>query len=141
MKITEAGKSLIKRFEGLRLKAYRCSAHVLTIGWGSTRGVKEGDAITRAEAEDRFNGDLRMFDTGVARMSPDLTATQHSAATSFAFNLGLGAYQRSTLRMKANRGEHEDAAKEFLKWCRAGGKVLIGLQSRRIAEAELYMRD
>ncbi len=141
MKITEPGKALIKRFEGLRLKAYRCSAHVLTIGWGSTKGVKEGDEITLSEAEDRFNSDLNVFDTGVSRLSPGLTPEQHSAVTSFAFNLGLGAYQRSTLRMKANRGEHEEAAREFHKWCRGGGKVLKGLLLRRQAEARMYLGE
>jgi lysozyme len=85
--------------------------------------------------------DLRRFELGVVRYCPAALAHQgiFDALVSFAFNVGLGNLQRSGLRMKTNRGEYEAAADEFLKWTKAGGKVLPGLVKRRHDERALYL--
>lgn len=142
MKTSNEGIELIKRFEGLHLKSYRCSANVLTIGWGSTgKHVTEDLVITRDEAEELLKSDLLRFERGVSMLCGKLEQNQFDALVSFAFNLGLGALQRSTLRQKVLRGQDMEAALEFMKWVRAGGKVLSGLLARRTAESRLYVRD
>lgn len=132
---------LIKRFEGLRLKAYKCAAGVLTVGWGHTAGVSAGMAITEAEAERLLQADVEPLERYIAAAAPRLNRNQQAALISFAFNLGLGALRRSTLwtKVRANASDPSIAA-EFARWCRCGGRVLAGLQRRRRAEAELYFR-
>jgi lysozyme len=85
--------------------------------------------------------DLRRFERGVLRLCPAAAGSQgvFDALVSFAFNVGLGNLQRSSLRMKTNRGELEEAADEFLKWSKAGGRVLPGLVKRRKDERALYL--
>jgi len=87
--------------------------------------------------------DLGRFERGVARLCPAALGHQgrFDALVSFAFNVGLGSLQRSSLRMKTNRGEFEEAADEFLKWTKAGGRVLPGLVKRRRDERALYMAE
>jgi lysozyme len=133
------GLALIKRSEGLRLKAYRCPAGVATIGYGSTGNhVAMGMTITEAEAEALLRKDLERFERGVVAMAGEMTPGQFSALVSFAFNLGLGALQKSTLLKKHLAGDHAGAAAEFAKWNKAGGRVLPGLVTRRADEADLY---
>jgi len=137
MRVSPRGIALIKKYEGLRLKAYYCSANVLTIGYGSTgKHVSPGMVITKEEAEDLLRKDLIRFELGVSNLCPRVNQNQFDALVSFAFNLGLGALQRSTLRMKVNRGD--EVAGEFMKWVRGGGRILPGLVKRREAEAALY---
>jgi GH24 family phage-related lysozyme (muramidase) len=85
--------------------------------------------------------DLGRFERGVLRLCPAAAGRQgvFDALVSFAFNVGLGNLQRSSLRMKTNRGEFEDAADEFLKWTKAGGRILPGLVKRRMDERSLYL--
>jgi lysozyme len=85
--------------------------------------------------------DLRRFERGVVRLCPAAVGNQgiFDSLVSFAFNVGLGNLQRSSLRMKTNRGELEEAADEFMKWTKAGGKVLPGLIKRRMDERALYL--
>ena len=94
------------------------------------------DEVDRILAED-----LRRFERGVVRLCPAAVDRQRvfDSLVSFAFNVGLGSLQRSTLRMKTNRGEFEEAADEFLKWTKAGGRVLPGLVKRRMDERALYL--
>lgn len=133
------GLALIKRSEGLRLKAYRCPADVPTIGYGSTGPhVHMGMTITEAEAEALLLKDLGRFERGVAEMGGEMTPGQFSALVSFAFNLGLNALRKSTLLKKHLAGDHAGAAAEFSKWVNAGGKRLPGLVTRRADEAALY---
>lgn len=145
MKISPEGIKLIKHFEGLRLKTYYCSANVLTIGYGSTGAhVKEGMVITEQEAEELLRRDLKRFEVGVLKLiSYPLSQFMFDALVAFSFNLGLGCLQRSTLRMKLNRGEVWDAANEFLKYNKAKvkGKLVIlrGLDIRRRAEQKLFV--
>ena len=139
--INKEGLELIKSFEGLRLKAYRCSANVLTIGWGSTGPhVKEGMTITKDQAEELLRSDLRRFEDAVAAAAPKATDNQFSAMVSLAFNIGIGALQRSTVLRRHLAGDHAGAADAFLMWNKAAGRVLAGLTRRRESEAALYRK-
>ncbi len=139
--INKEGLELIKSFEGLRLKSYRCSANVITIGWGSTGPhVKEGMTITKDQAEELLRSDLRRFEDAVAAAAPKATDNQFSAMVSLAFNIGIGALQRSTVLRRHLAGDHAGAADAFLMWNKAGGRVLAGLTRRREAEAALYRK-
>ena len=132
---------IVKRFEGCKLQAYKCPAGVWTIGWGSTGpDVSEGSKWTQQQADARLEADLDKFMAGVLRYSPVLNdhPNRLAAVTSFAYNLGLGNYQKSTLRKHIDAKQWDDAAKEFPKWNRAGGKVLAGLTRRREAEQDLF---
>ena len=140
-RINEAGKNLIRSFEGLELTAYQDSVGVWTIGFGHTRGVKEGQTITEAEAERLLDEDLAGFEKGVESLvKVPLTDNQFAALVSFAFNLGLGNLRSSTLLKKLNAGKYGEAAEEILRWSRAGGIVLRGLVKRRAMERALFLK-
>lgn len=139
--MTQEGIELIKSFEGLRLKAYKCPAGVWTIGYGHTKGVKGGDVITEQEAEDMLKKDVVGFEINVrGAVIPNLNDHQYDALTSFAYNVGLGNFRKSTLLRLINSGitAREDITNQFMRWVYAGGKKLTGLVRRRTAEAELY---
>ena len=140
MRISEQGLDFIKSFEGLRLKSYQDSIGVWTIGWGHTKGVKRGQVITRADAERFIRDDLASIERHLtADLGEDgVLQCQFDALCSFCFNLGIGAYMRSTLRKYVKAGRDADAGREFGRWVHAGGRVLPGLVRRRKAEAELY---
>lgn len=149
---------MIKHHEGVRQKPYRCPALLWTVGVGhvidpSHIGVKFDDrkslpipqgwdrTLSMEEVDQILAEDLRRFEKGVLRLCPNgLTQHRFDALVSFAFNVGLGNLQRSSLRMKHNRGDYADAAEEFLKWAKAGGKVLPGLLKRRRDELNLYSK-
>jgi lysozyme len=157
MKISANAIKVIKHHEGVRQKPYRCPALLWTIGVGHvlypTQGnlpidkrnevqLKEEDnrVFSMEEVDGILESDLLRFERGVERfISVPLTQGQFDALCSFAFNVGLGTLQRSTLRQKALRGDMEGAAQELLKYCMAGGKVLKGLQNRRIDEKALFL--
>ena len=102
-------------------------------GWDRVLSMDEVDAILAQ--------DLGRFERGVLRLCPAASGRQgvFDSLVSFAFNVGLGNLQRSSLRMKTNRGEFEEAAEEFMKWTKAGGRVLPGLVKRRLDEQRLYL--
>lgn len=140
MHISEEGLELIRKHEGLRLKAYKCPAGVWTIGYGSTRGVTEGMEITQEQADERLRQDIAVAEKCIAAsVKVTLTQEQHDALCSFIFNLGCGAFGKSTLLRKINQGDDVGAAAEFAKWVNAGGKRLAGLVARRKDEADLFM--
>lgn len=139
--INGSGLAIIKRYEGLELKAYKCPADVWTIGYGSTVGVVPGMVITEAEAEERLRRDLARFEKAVAKFCPVATDNQFSAMVSLAFNIGEGAFGSSTLRRLHSAGDYAGAKAQFARWNRAGGRVLQGLVRRRATEAELYGRS
>lgn len=157
MKISARGIQLIKHWEGVRYRPYICSARLHTIGVGhvlypdqgrlpldqrDTYPLKAEDnrVFSGAEVDGILGADLRRFEVGVAKLFPMvLTQGQNDALVSFAFNLGLGGVQRSTLRQKVLRGEIEEAANEFLKFTRGGGKILPGLVKRRQDERLLFL--
>ena len=131
---------LIKSFEGLELVAYLCPADIWTIGYGHTGNVKEGDSITKAEAEALLDKDLQTFRNGVKRLvKVPLNENQFGALVSFAYNIGLGSLQSSTLLKMLNAGDYTGAADQFLRWNKSGGKVLTGLVRRREAERAVFL--
>lgn len=141
MNINKSGLDLIKNFEGLRLKAYRCPSNILTIGYGHTGGVREGQVITKEKAEELLKADLSIFEQGVRKnVKVPLNENQFSALVSFVFNIGLAAFIRSTLLRILNSGDYKGAAGQFDRWVRGGGKVLPGLVRRRAAEKELFLK-
>lgn len=141
--MTVAGLTLVKHFEGLRLAAYQCPAGVWTIGYGHTNGVFPGQTITEAEAERRLRQDLNYFGEQIQRLTKTpLSDHQYSALTSFAFNVGTGSYERSTLLRELNQGRYAAAAEELLRWDKAMVRGLLqplaGLTRRRRAEKLLF---
>ena len=146
MKISERGLNLIKRYEGLRLRPYKCPAGLWTVGYGHVIGdgrtlpESERRTFTKEEVDLLLQKDVARFERGVLRLCPvPLTQGQFDALVSFSFNVGLGALQRSTVRLKTNRGEKEQAADALLAWSKANGKVLPGLLKRRKDERALYL--
>ena len=146
MKLSVEGLNLIKRFEGVRNRPYRCSAGLWTIGVGHLIGDGKSlpESWDRTFTEEEINAllvrDLSRFERGVGMyIKVPLRQHEYDALCSFAFNLGLGTLQRSTLRQKINRNDKEGAAKEILKYCRAGGKIIKGLQKRREAEYQMFL--
>ena len=142
MKINEEGLSLIKSFEGLRLKAYKCPSGVWTLGYGHTEGVKPGMIITEEQAEKYLCQDLERFEKGVEDLVVvDINENQYSALVSLAFNIGLSNFKKSTLLKlinKGNQNELEAVHSQFKRWVWAGSQILPGLQRRREAEFKLY---
>ena len=158
MKISEVGIQLIKSFEGCHNMPYKCPAGLWTIGYGHVLYPDQARLKTpeRAlydikpehnrvfeydEIDELLEQDLQRFQDGVSRLCPASNDSQShfDAMVAFAFNVGLGNLQSSTLRMKYNRGDIEGTADEFLKWTKASGKVLKGLVRRREAERALFL--
>lgn len=133
--------SLIKKFEGLRLEAYRDPVGVWTIGYGTTRGVHRGMKITQEEAENLLLEDLKTRLPAIERLlKVETSDNELSALVSFCYNVGLGALKKSTLLKRLNASEDEERiADEFLRWDKAGGRVLKGLTRRRRAERSLFL--
>lgn len=140
MKTSEKGKALIKKYEGCRLKAYKCPAGVLTIGYGHTNNVRVDDVITQAEADKLLDIDIVIKEKEVnSVLRVPVTQGQYDALVSFAFNLGIGNLKKSTLLRLVNQGKYKNASNEFSRWVYAGGKVLAGLVKRRNEEKELFL--
>ena len=141
MKISNKGKDLIKKYEGCKLEAYTCPAGIWTIGYGHTdSNVTSGTIISQEQADKLFNQDIKKFEKGVGQMvKVIINQNQFDALVSFAFNLGLGALQNSTLLKKLNTKDYQGAANEFDRWVYGGGKKLEGLVRRRREEKELFL--
>jgi len=141
----QAGIELIKEFEGLRLRAYRCPAGVATIGYGTTvyptgNKVQMGDQCTAEQAEEYLRSDLRAFERSVERMVlVPINPNQFAALVSFAYNLGAEALRKSTLLRLLNAHNYAGAAEQFARWTYAAGKQLPGLVRRRSAERSLFL--
>lgn len=139
MKTSNAGIALIKQAEGIKLKAYQCPAGVWTIGHGTTRNVKPGMTITMQQAQDMLIEDVRTFERAVeSAVKVPLNQNQFDALVSFVYNIGIGAFQKSTLLGYLNAGAYGAAAGQFGRWVKAGGVTLNGLVKRRAAEAQLF---
>lgn len=136
----EAALALLRRYEGLRLRAYRCPAGQWTIGYGHTGAdVWEGKAVTAAQAEALLEADLRQaMETVGKRVRVSLTGNQCAALACFVFNIGAGAFADSTLLKHLNRGWYEQVPAQLLRWTKAAGKDMPGLVARRRAEADLW---
>ena len=156
--ISQKALKMIKHHEGVRTKPYRCPARLWTIGVGhvidpnharvpfeerNNLAIPEGwnRTFTMEEVDAILAKDLERFERGVLKYCPTAGSRQAwlDSLVSFSFNLGLGTLQRSTLRQKHNRGDYAGAADELLKYCKAGGKVLRGLENRRKDERALYL--
>jgi len=146
LRVTPAGKRLIKRAEGFRSAPYICAAGVATIGWGSTIDAcglpvtLDHPPITRRYAQKLFDRDLALFGHGVRKLVLfDINKNQYSALVSLAYNIGLGRFRASTLLSKLNRGDIGGCAGEFWKWRRANGVILKGLVIRRELEKNMFL--
>lgn len=141
MTTSQAGRDLIKKYEGLRLKAYKCPAGVWTVGYGHTRGVTSSTEISQSMADLFLQDDIRPLERHINKLGINFRQGQFDALVSFMFNLGEGNFNKSTLKKKILAGGNdEDIAAEFKKWNKAGGRVLDGLTKRREEEAELWLR-
>lgn len=144
MKTSDRGIAFIKRWEGVRLRAYQCSAGVWTIGVGHTAAMGDpkpvdGMKITESEADAILRRDLAAIEKDVAScLNVVVSQRQFDVLVSFVFNVGIGAFRKSTLLKKLNAGDYEAVPSELMKWTRAGGKVVQGLVNRRKAEADYW---
>ena len=158
MRVSDAGKQLIKDFEGVHRRPYLCPAVLWTVGVGhvlypeqAKLKVAERNTVSLKPEHKRewsdeavdllLDADLLRFESGVLRLCPDSVTSQgqFDALVAFAFNCGLGSLQASTLRRLYNAGDVAGAAAEFLKWNKGGGRILPGLTRRRLAEQKLFL--
>lgn len=139
MNISQEGLSLIKKFEGCELEAYKCAAGVLTIGYGSTKGVTENMEITQQEADDLLTHEMTEYEGYINDLvTIDLNQSQYDSLVSWVFNLGPANLKASTLLKVLNAKDYEGVPAQIKRWNKAGGKVLEGLIRRREAEALLF---
>ncbi|HEG2117541.1 lysozyme [Enterobacter kobei] len=145
MQTSDKGIDLIKQFEGCKLTAYQDSVGVWTIGYGWTQPVdgkpiRAGMTIKQETAERLLKTGLVSYESDVSRLvKVGLTQEQFDALVSFTYNLGARSLSTSTLLRKLNAGDYAGASDEFLRWNKAGGKVLAGLTRRREAERALFL--
>ncbi|PCO07533.1 muraminidase [Enterobacter hormaechei] len=145
MQTSDKGVALIKQFEGCKLTAYQDSVGVWTIGYGWThpvdgKPIRAGMTIKQETAERLLKTGLVSYESDVSRLvKVGLTQGQFDALVSFTYNLGARSLSTSTLLRKLNIGDYAGAADEFLRWNKAGGKVLNGLTRRREAERALFL--
>lgn len=141
MKVSLAGRELIKEFEGFRNAAYQDVVGVWTIGYGFTEGVKPGQRMTLGQASARLATELARYESAVlAACKVPPNQNQFDALCSLAWNIGTGAIARSSVIKAHNRGDFQSAARAFGLWNKAGGKEWPGLTRRRAAEAALYLK-
>lgn len=146
MKTSQVGIDLISSFEDTKLKAYDDGVGVWTIGTGTTvypNGVKvkKGDTCTLEQAKSYFAHDLKKFEKTVNELVVvPISQNQFDALVSLTYNIGSGAFTKSTLLRKLNAKDYQGAADQFLVWIRGGGKVLKGLERRRAAERALFIK-
>jgi lysozyme len=166
VKLSKAGAVMMHKYEGYRNRPYLCPAHIWTIGYGHVLyqeqirlpmarvdkpvpmirkemplRPEDNRVWAKQETDDLFASDVASFERGVLRLVPGCAGHQgrFDALVSFSYNVGLGNLQRSTVRIKANRGEWEEAADALLLWNKGGGKVLAGLDRRRKEEKAFFL--
>ena len=166
MKLSKAASAMMHKYEGYRNRPYLCPAHMWTIGYGHVLyqeqirlpmarvdkpvpmirkemplRPEDNRVWAKQETDDLFASDVASFERGVLRLVPGCAGHQgrFDALVSFSYNVGLGNLQRSTVRIKANRGEWEEAADALLLWNKAGGKVFAGLDRRRKEERAFFL--
>lgn len=140
----ELAADFIEQWEGFREEAYRCPAGVLTIGFGHTGDVKEGDKVSYVEAYDLLVKDLKRYCAGLARwVNVKVTEGQFIALLSLAYNIGVdGVVHKCPKLLRAvNMQDEEEAAYQFLDVTKVNGKELLGLVRRRRAEARMFLGD
>jgi lysozyme len=148
MKVSKECLKMLAHHEGVRQKPYKCPAGLWTVGVGHLIGDGKSlpdswnKTFTLDEVYDILAKDVTRFERGVNKyITVPLRQNEFDALVSFSFNLGLGVLQRSTLRQALNRGDKETAIQSLLKYNKAGGKVLKGLDNRRKDEAALFRRE
>ena len=146
MNINQATVDLVKEFEGFRANAYKCPAGIWTIGYGTTAAAgvgitpKDGMTISKNDAEAYLHAALSKFADQIApSISVAINDNEFGAFVSLAYNIGPGAFKKSSALRLFNAGEKEAAAKAILLWNKAGGKVMKGLTRRREAERKLFL--
>ena len=144
MKTSDRGINLIAEFEGFESRIYNDAAGYATIGFGHL--LKPGEharfknGISRQEGVQLLREDIKVAEKAVSEYTDvDLSQNEFDALVSFTFNLGGGAFRRSTLLRKLNEGDRAEAADQLLRWNRAGGRVLRGLTRRREAERTMFL--
>lgn len=156
MKLNNDGIELLHKFEGLKLEAYECQASLRlpaekkfwTIGYGNTRYedgslVKKGDTITKKRAQDLFTNIANDFAKKVSKkLTKFLNENQFSALVSFAYNVGISAFSKSTLLKLVNEDPtNPEIRNQFMRWNKVNNQIIPGLTRRRQAEAELYFKN
>lgn len=147
MNVSKAGIALIKHHEGVRNRPYRDCIGLWTVGVGHLIGDGKSlpdswnKTFTSEEVDALLRTDLRRFELGISKMLPNVPLRQceFDSLVSFAFNVGLGTFQRSTLRQALLRNDKTQAMESLLKYCKAGGKIVKGLQTRRLDEKQLFL--
>jgi len=166
VKLSKAAAAMMHKYEGYRNRPYLCPAHIWTIGYGHVLyqeqirlpmarvdkpvpmirkemplRPEDNRVWAKQETDDLFDADIASFERGVLRLVPGVVGHQgrFDALVSFSYNVGLGNLQRSTVRIKTNRGEWEEAADALLLWNKAGGKVFAGLDRRRKEERAFFL--
>lgn len=140
MNTSDKGINLIKKYEGCKLYAYRDSVGVLTIGYGTTKGVKAGMSITQQQAESFLKRDIVPLEKVLNSMNINFTQGQFDALISFQYNLGAANFKSSTMyKYIVARKSDLEITDQMVKWHNAGGKPLLGLKKRRIAEANMFL--
>jgi lysozyme len=137
---SDAGLSLTKRYEGLRLKAYQDSGGIWTVGYGHTGpDVRAGREVTALEAEALLRADLRSaIDCVNAAVKVPLAQNHFDALVDFTYNAGRGSFLRSALLQRLNKGDLAGADDQFALWIHVNGQPSRGLQRRRAAESAMF---
>lgn len=137
----ERGVNLIKTYEGLSLRSYRCPAGKWTVGYGHTLTTTPFQQISENDADKLLRFDLQRMERAVARLvKVPLNDNQFAALVSFVFNVGETAFAKSSLLKKLNAGDHAAVPKELMRWVKAAGVQMDGLVRRRLAESDLWTR-
>lgn len=140
MKTSDNGRAFIRAREGVKLAAYQDGGGVWTIGYGHTRGVKQGQVINHEQADEFLNNDLRQVESCISeRVTVPLNQNQFDALVSFVFNVGRQAFSDSTLLKKLNEGNYRAAADQFTRWVYDNDQFVQGLYNRRVAERDLFI--
>ncbi|EJN2053376.1 lysozyme [Salmonella enterica] len=140
MKTSDNGRAFIRAREGVKLAAYQDGGGVWTIGYGHTRGVKQGQVINHEQADEFLDNDLRQVESCISeRVTVALNQNQFDALVSFVFNVGRQAFSDSTLLKKLNEDNYRAAADQFTRWVYDNDKFVQGLYNRRVAERDLFL--
>ena len=140
MRISKNGLDFIKKCEGCKLFAYRCPSGVLTIGYGSTKNVKAGMAITQQQAEQRLLDDVAPLEAYLNKMGVNFTQNEFDALISWLFNLGIGNFESSTLKKKICQNAPDiEVTGQMVRWFLSNKKPLKGLKMRRCDEANMFL--